>query len=106
MDRRGRVHILWDILGLQTSRFRIRCANEVARCYRVKTDETLDLDRKQPWPGRYLDSKRQCAVALPTARGRTPTPHPPVDSRAARSEEPRVGKECVGPCNSRWSPAH
>src|SRR3546814_15852526 len=25
---------------------------------------------------------------------------------AARSEERRVGKECVSPCRSRWSPYH
>src|SRR3546814_18537751 len=25
---------------------------------------------------------------------------------AARSEERRVGKECVSPCSSRWSPDH
>src|SRR3546814_16195751 len=31
------------------------------------------------------------------ARGR-PRPHP------SRSEERRVGKECVSPCRSRWSP--
>src|SRR3546814_14607920 len=27
-------------------------------------------------------------------------------SRAARSEERRVGKECVSTCRSRWSPYH
>src|SRR3546814_7644970 len=27
-------------------------------------------------------------------------------SMAARSEERRVGKECVGTCRSRWSPYH
>src|SRR3546814_6389146 len=27
-------------------------------------------------------------------------------SRAGRSEERRVGKECVGTCRSRWSPYH
>src|SRR3546814_13678027 len=26
--------------------------------------------------------------------------------RAVRSEERRVGKECVGTCRSRWSPEH
>src|SRR3546814_13681295 len=28
------------------------------------------------------------------------------DVRAARSEERRVGKECVSTCRSRWSPYH
>src|SRR3546814_8958626 len=29
-----------------------------------------------------------------------------LDRRARRSEERRVGKECVGTCRSRWSPKH
>src|SRR3546814_4597726 len=29
-----------------------------------------------------------------------------VDSQADRSEERRVGKECVSTCRSRWSPYH
>src|SRR3546814_6224920 len=29
-----------------------------------------------------------------------------VASRAGRSEERRVGKECVSTCRSRWSPYH
>ena len=29
-----------------------------------------------------------------------------VDISASRSEERRVGKECVQPCRSRWSPYH
>src|SRR3546814_16836401 len=36
-------------------------------------------------------------------------PHPQVSQsgiRDARSEERRVGKECVSTCNSRWSPCH
>src|SRR3546814_3421140 len=31
---------------------------------------------------------------------------PPSDGAAARSEERRVGKECVSTCRSRWSPYH
>src|SRR3546814_13898174 len=29
-----------------------------------------------------------------------------IDSEANRSEERRVGQECVSPCRSRWSPYH
>ena len=29
-----------------------------------------------------------------------------IDAMAVRSEERRVGKECVQPCRSRWSPYH
>src|SRR3546814_5454167 len=30
----------------------------------------------------------------------------PAPRWARRSEERRVGKECVGPCRSRWAPNH
>src|SRR3546814_15645247 len=30
----------------------------------------------------------------------------PADADEARSEERRVGKECVSTCRSRWSPYH
>src|SRR3546814_3971043 len=29
-----------------------------------------------------------------------------VDKKTGRSEESRVGKECVSTCRSRWSPSH
>ena len=29
-----------------------------------------------------------------------------LDQRSTRSEERRVGKECIPPCRSRWSPYH
>src|SRR3546814_12008928 len=32
--------------------------------------------------------------------------HPRAISRTGRSEERRVGKECVSTCRSRWSPYH
>src|SRR3546814_9780365 len=36
-----------------------------------------------------------------------PPPRPPIaDPRVERSEERRVGKECVSTCRSRWSPYH
>src|SRR3546814_14694512 len=31
---------------------------------------------------------------------------PPIIAEAPRSEERRVGKECVRKCRSRWSPEH
>src|SRR3546814_15243607 len=30
----------------------------------------------------------------------------PISGRMSRSEERRVGKECVSTCRSRWSPSH
>src|SRR3546814_2737439 len=37
--------------------------------------------------------------------GRHQAPHP-TDGLPSRSEERRVGKECVSPCRSRWSTYH
>src|SRR3546814_11282690 len=58
--------------------------------------------------------KGGCAIAdlpaLLTQARRTDIPLaglmfvPPADVEAARSEERRVGKECVSTCRSRWSP--
>src|SRR3546814_19496226 len=42
-------------------------------------------------------------VALRVIRGRTVCPAPALFQR---SEERRVGKECVSTCRSRWSPDH
>src|SRR3546814_12496673 len=43
------------------------------------------------------------APLLPALSGATPAS---VRWRSSRSEERRVGKECVSPCRSRWSPYH
>src|SRR3546814_1487189 len=47
------------------------------------------------WPNRFVRSIR--ALANEPARRQ---------SRRRRSEERRVGKECVSTCRSRWSPYH
>src|SRR3546814_9052886 len=36
----------------------------------------------------------------------SPSPSPPRPAGHGRSEERRVGKECVSTCRSRWSPYH
>src|SRR3546814_13641756 len=75
-------------------------------CHRVRTDELFLLN---PAPdsldGRYFG-------ALPAA-GLIGTAHPILTRDALdqplrwrRSEERRVGKECVSTCRSRWSPYH
>src|SRR3546814_6062242 len=48
-------------------------------------------------PGHPLQEQRRPAAALPSA---------PCLSEGERSEERRVGKECVSTCRSRWSPYH
>src|SRR3546814_8932173 len=55
----------------------------------------------QPWIAR--DSERRALVGKPYGHGRTDRVRPPI---SVRSEERRVGKECVNTCRSRWSPYH
>src|SRR3546814_11250176 len=46
-------------------------------------------------------------TARPTGRAETKVGHSdPVVPRGRRSEERRVGKECVSTCRSWWSPYH
>src|SRR3546814_2921437 len=57
-----------------------------------------------------LGSTRCAGCACPSSavdRRRAPRP-PPTNPRSGvrRSEERRVGKECVSTCRSRWSPYH
>src|SRR3546814_16641188 len=82
--------------------------------------ESLDLPAAHP--GFDPDASAQCeeqgeqrndAEQRPDAPGRQRTvpDRPPVlafrlNEDAGRSEERRVGKECVSPCRSRWSPYH
>src|SRR6056297_3692684 len=52
-----------------------------------------------------------CALPISPPRTRTAAPGRgcaplPGDPGAERSEERRVGKECVSTCRSRWSPYH
>src|SRR3546814_3977483 len=52
-----------------------------------------------------LDAAGVAATLVETAAPRTDT-QPSYDERNLRSEERRVGKECVSTCRSRWSPYH
>src|SRR3546814_17390858 len=42
----------------------------------------------------------------PTGAGVSPAAFPRIGGQHSRSEERRVGKECVSTCRSRWSPYH
>src|SRR3546814_1319940 len=59
---------------------------------------------------RDLDALRETAAGAgkigTTGRGIGPAYEDKVGRRAIRSEERRVGKECVSRCRSRWSPDH
>src|SRR3546814_15395993 len=62
----------------------------------------------------FLDAQRRQANDIEEASpidfvgSRAPPRQSPVltHKQSMRSEERRVGKECVSPCRSRWSPEH
>src|SRR3546814_13403721 len=63
-----------------------------------------DLHAHELLGGEFRIGDRQPAVpALPGQIVRQQPQHP---TRPDRSEERRVGKECVSTCRSRWSPYH
>src|SRR3546814_11674392 len=62
--------------------------------------ERVDTDRVPP-----LVRKRVAALLAPLV-GRDDVTLPMIERRLLRSEERRVGKECVSTCRSRWSPYH
>src|SRR3546814_14818552 len=72
------------------------------------TNQLLALQSRQFLQGQQLQAVQGRAVALEQAR----TAAIEAQSREARrrfmtrSEERRVGKECVSTCRSRWSPSH
>src|SRR3546814_19801051 len=53
-----------------------------------------------------LDREIGAVIAGPLAPGRTDLRIADIDPVAGRSEERRVGKECVSTCRYRWSPYH
>ena len=53
-----------------------------------------------------LSGKGSFTVFAPTNAAFDKLPKGTVETLLKRSEERRVGKECVQPCRSRWSPYH
>src|SRR3546814_9768111 len=47
-----------------------------------------------------------CTAGRPTNMGRASFSSTMICTARSRSEERRVGKECVSTCRSRWSPYH
>src|SRR3546814_14730028 len=66
------------------------------------------------WNSAAESSTKESALPNRPQRIATPSAAPPVEEvklmqiapEKARSEERRVGKECVSTCRSRWSPYH
>src|SRR3546814_12931207 len=87
-----------------------------ARCRANLVARKLEQARPTPKPGQTIifdepmrfsdgsDRARFEVVANP--KGRTPLFRDPESRAICRSEERRVGKECVSTCRARWAPVH
>src|SRR3546814_14504742 len=75
----------------------------------MKVPYTLVIGEKEISSGQVMPRLRQDLVVIPV--------HPEMngeeffktvanEAKSRRSEERRVGKECVSTCRSRWSPYH
>src|SRR3546814_2276122 len=60
--------------------------------------DTRTLPATKPQPSRWVQTDRASHEAWARLSASNP--------KAGRSEERRVGKECVSTCRSRWSPYH
>src|SRR3546814_9987439 len=77
------------------------------RCALVTGVQTCALPiSSQITPEGLSPASRAMSTAASVWPARTRTPPSTAISGKTRSEERRVGKECVSTCRSRWSPYH
>src|SRR3546814_17480329 len=88
------------------------CSSDLLRDIAVANRFVENLDH-EPWvsdpTGKPEKSSMRFVVLLHHASSSPPSTVEPINAAIAptiRSEERRVGKECVSPCRSRWSPYH
>src|SRR3546814_14878546 len=94
------------------------CSSDLQRALELAAGELLHRRRREMADAdlgeRPLDRRR---LVAPGQRHQPPhrerqgpvdgkAPRHVADGEAGRSEERRVGKECVSACRSRWSPYH
>src|SRR3546814_18081245 len=100
------------------------CSSDLSYCLRPKSpslptikpllitqewrDVGSDLAARRASRRAHFSRDGPPAGSVPDGVGRVPRTAPGTGRRAApaRSEERRVGKECVSTCRSRWSPYH
>src|SRR3546814_8462011 len=70
------------------------------------SDWSSDVCSSDLHAGAWLDHSRPAASGHRNRLCGHRLPHPSEPLSARRSEERRVGKECVSTCRSRWSPYH
>src|SRR3546814_15395653 len=65
---------------------------DLVAAHQLARAEGTDCDRRQPWPPPLGGFRHPASIAPPGVAGEE------------RSEERRVGKECVSPWRARWAP--
>src|SRR3546814_1318551 len=102
------IHVLDVFVFKQKTAYEMRISDWSSDV--CSSDLFLRVQDEEPVPA-FLHSAL-CAMSLPTKRPKDDTqPIVREDGKYAlainpRSEERRVGKECVSTCRSRWSPDH
>ena len=72
----------------------------------AKFDATVEVAYNLNIDVKKADQQIRGAMVLPNGTGKTARVLVFARGAKARSEERRVGKECVSTCRSRWSPYH
>src|SRR3546814_20090387 len=88
-------------------------ADEAMTCtakHIIVSIQHLDRSLHKPFCGHHLIDNRHPSPLVRSLSGQLMFPPHLLGSnhsaQSARSEERRVGKECVSTCGSRWSPYH
>src|SRR3546814_20434940 len=82
------------------------CSSDLKKAYPLRINAEV-LAAAQRWADDELRSlNAQIEYVLRDALRKAGRLKPPGEPADARSEERRVGKECVSTCRSRWSPYH
>src|SRR3546814_4951144 len=76
------------------------CSSDLAAGFRIVGH--LVFKKRYASSARFLRYQHEQAYLL--AKGTPRLPQRPIPDVLDRSEERRVGKECVSTCRSRWSP--
>src|SRR3546814_8342503 len=92
------------VTGVQT------CAFPISTRWTLKVDAAPVAghlsDHAKRWPERIRDINNYCDILSDVTDCLTRNVQPRDIFSKQRSEERRVGKECVSTCRSRWSPYH
>src|SRR3546814_18026927 len=93
----------WSLGGLIAREYTKYAPDRVAKVITLGSPFSGDLRANHAWRIYELVARHRIdSPPLPVKL----TEKPPVPTYAIRSEERRVGKECVSTCRSRWAPYH